>query len=58
MLFDHMIRMRDTAKLQITIDETVMRIIEREATLRKTRPTTYAAMIFSECVLMREKNGW
>ena len=51
--------MRDSVKLQITIDESVLKIINREADKRKTRPTTYAAMIFSECVLKREeKEGW
>jgi len=50
--------MHDSVKLQITVDKDVADIIRREATARKARPTTYAAMIFSECVLKREKEGW
>ena len=49
---------RNSVKLQITVDEKVAAILEREADSRKTRNSTYAAIILSECVLKREKEGW
>jgi hypothetical protein len=49
---------RSSTKLQITVDKNVADILRREADERKTRNSTYAAIILSECVLKREKEGW